>query len=44
MNGTGKNVKPVYRFGEDNEPTTQRRYIAPVQEVIGRAATILSRT
>jgi hypothetical protein len=38
-----KYVKPpVYRFGEENDPTTQRRYIAPVQVAIGRAAAILA--
>ena len=38
----GVSVKQVYRFGEDNEPTTQRRYINPVHEAIGQAATILA--
>lgn len=38
----GINQKPVYRFGEDNDPTNQRRYIAPVHIVIGRAAATLS--
>ena len=37
--GNPDNIKIVYRFGKDNDPTTQRRYIAPVQDVIG-AATI----
>lgn len=38
----GVNEKLVYRFGEDNDPTNLRRYIAPVELVIGRAATILA--
>lgn len=34
----GESVKSVHRFGEDNDPTVQRRYIAPVQGVIAAAA------
>jgi hypothetical protein len=35
--GNPENVKEVYRFGEENEPATQRRYIAPVGLVIANA-------
>lgn len=38
----GINVKPVYRFGEDNDPTTQRRYVAPVHMVIDAATARLA--
>jgi len=37
----GTNVRSVYRFGEDNDPTTQRRYVAAVQTVIDSAITKL---
>jgi hypothetical protein len=38
----GETVKSVYRFGEENPPANQRRFIAPVEKVLGNAAAILA--